>query len=105
MPSDEDRAALAQLADTGVDLTRPRKIEFTMFLGDEAQVERTMNLLSAMGFEPSRFYDKKTGTLSVYAGKVIVPTYDNVVAEQLTINRALSELGVECDGWVTRGDA
>jgi hypothetical protein len=98
-PSDDDGDALRKLHEKGIDLTQPRLIEFTCWATDRASAEQIAARLETLGYACDVFEDDDT--VSVYAGRQMVPSYDALVTAQRDLDAVLREYGTHCDGWGT----
>lgn len=108
-PNDADGDVLRGLAAEGVDLTQPRLLEFYCYAASSAIAEDICARLTALGFKCHIFEDDEQEApddtrLSVYAERVMVPSYDAVIRVQNELNAVLSEFDTCCDGWGTLFD-
>lgn len=109
-PNDADGDVLRSLAAKGVDLTQPRLIEFYCYAATSLIAEKISEKLTALGFKCDIFEDDDEGAtddtrISVYAGRVMVPSYQGVTQVQNELNILLKEYETYCDGWATLVDA
>jgi len=100
-PNDDDGKVLQVLHEKGVDLTKPREIEFYCYVSDLALANEVAAKTKALGFLPDIYEDETTSKISVYNTKKMVPTYQNIVENQRTLNSLLEAFGTKCDGWGT----
>ncbi len=104
-PNDADGDVLRSLASKGVDLSKPRKIEFYCYAADYQTALKIVEEVSELGFTPDIFDDRegsdKSKRFSVYSAKTIIPSYDNIIEEQRVLNELLEKYQTECDGWGT----
>lgn len=59
---------------------------------------------ATLGYEPDLFFDDETDLWSVYCGKRMIASYDNVVKGQRELNEIAVEHCSKCDVWVTGGN-
>lgn len=123
-PNDADGDALRRLAESGVDMSRPRPVDFMVDVEDEAAAQRVLEKLTASGYECEIDFDDGEPDLdeddgdhedldapedidpddefgpawTVVASVVIVPDYDEVIKRQRDITAACEPDGY-CDSW------
>lgn len=100
-PNDDDGNVLQALHAKGVDLTKPREIEFYCYVSDLAQANEVATKTKALGFLPDIYEDETTSKISVYSIKKMVPTYQDIIENQKVLNSLLKAYGTVCDGWGT----
>lgn len=103
-PTDDDGEVLFRLASKGVDLRIKRKIEFTCWACSRDVAENIVQDLASYGYKSTIFVDDDangSGDVSVYAGILILPDHDILLAEQNRLNAILRFHGTSCDGWIT----
>ena len=104
------------MIDSGVDLSKPIEVEFTLDVADEDMGSKLQDELKAAGYlveleyEPGELEEDEAvvdeGVLeefgpswTLYARVQIVPTYEEIMARQENIGRLASKYGSTCDGW------
>jgi regulator of RNase E activity RraB len=79
-------------------------IEFSVDVPNVSTARSIAELVSAHGYEPRIFVCDEDGSVSVYCAKMMMATYDGVVAGQAEVNCLCEPFGGECDGWGTFGN-
>lgn len=100
-PNDDDGNVLQALHEKGIDLTKPREIEFYCYVSDLEQANEVAAKTKALGFIPDIYEDETTSKISVYNTKRMVPTYQDIMEKQKILNSTLKAYGTVCDGWGT----
>jgi len=106
-PNDADGDVLRSLAAKGVDLTQPRRLEFYCYAATVLIAQKIAKKLTDLGFKCDIFEDEEVTDdtrISVYAERVMVPSYQAVTRVQDELNILLKEFGTHCDGWATLVD-
>lgn len=117
-PNDADGAALARLAVRGVDMTKPRLMDFAVAVPDEIVGNEVAKALRQRDYEVEVAYDEgepdATGHIpdsgefapswTVYVEITIVPEYSRIVQIQTELERIAGPLGGKSDGWETVSD-
>jgi Regulator of ribonuclease activity B len=103
-PEEDDGDALRLVEKSGADMSRPMTIEFAIAAPDVGSAQAIAEVVSARGFDPDIFIDDDDQAVSVYCGKSMMATYENVVAVQAELNELCLKYGAECDGWGTFGN-
>mgnify|MGYP001401247542 CR=1 FL=1 len=103
-PNDADGDVLRSLAAKGVDLTQPRLLEFYCYAATVEVARKISGQLTALGYKCDIFEDDHEeipddARISVYAGRVMVPSYEAVTRVQDELNVLLTEFDTYCDGW------
>lgn len=113
--NDGDRNALSQLAERGLDMTRPVKFEFSIHVEDKEKAERVLSALKAakLGSSVEAVFDE--GELedgealsseneqfwpswTVYVSRTMIPSYEAVVGFQKALADVCEGAGMP-DGW------
>ena len=107
-PDDDDGDVLRSLQRQGVDLSKPRSIDFYCYARDRATADQIAAFLDEYGFKSdvSDCDEPEPAPLrySVYAATWMVPDYDALLRTQAEINDLLRQFGTHCDGWGTLVD-
>lgn len=111
-PDDPDGAVLAELAASGVDMTRPLSIDFPVVAIDEDSARAISAALTAAGYDNEVVYDSGepdgdeeydeeeiAPAWDVYVRTRMVPDYDAIVGIQAQLDQIAGPLGGQCDGW------
>lgn len=113
-PDDADGAALADLAEQGVDMTRPLLIEFPVAVPDEAAANKTRMAMTRAGYDAHIDYDEgepdddgeidpddeEYGPLwTVFATIKMVPEYNEIIRIQADLDRLARPFGGNSEGW------
>ena len=93
--------------DRGVDLQKPRKIDFYCYCKAD-QTEDITQLFESIGLSASVFHDDEDDDpetkFSIYGTITMVPDYDQIMEIQALLNRELRRFNTHCDGWGTMSD-
>ena len=107
-PDDSDGDVLRSLQAKGVDLEKSRLIEFYCYAKNRSVAGEIVRRLDPLGFrsditenEDATDPDKR---ISVYSGRQMIPSYDEIITIQAELDAILSEFGTHCDGWGTLVD-
>jgi Regulator of ribonuclease activity B len=112
---DDDRNALSQLAERGLDMTRAVKFEFSIHVEDKEKAERVLSALKAAklgssveavfdegeledGEELNRANEEFWPSWTVYISRTMIPSYEAVVGFQKTLADVCQGVGIP-DGW------
>lgn len=121
-PDDADGAALAGLAERGVDMSQPLDFDFPVAAPDEATAIAIQQALAAAGYESDVEYDEGEPddededdsdglnevdeedeefgpSWTVYVNIQMVPEYDEIMRIQAELDRVAKPLGGYSDGW------
>ncbi len=121
-PDDADGAALANLAEQGVDMSQPLDFDFPVAAPDEAAAIAIQQALAAAGYASEVEYDEGDAddedefgpddedemdaddeevgpSWAVYVNLQMVPEYDEVMRIQAELDRLAQPLGGYSDGW------
>lgn len=82
----------------------PMKIDFAVAVPDEAAAHEVARVAHSRGYEPSPYYDDETRAWTTYCARIMVATYDAVVAAQAELEGLSRPFGGHCDGWGTSGN-
>lgn len=104
---DEDatKAALERIARDGSDLDRPLKMDFFIAVPDETSGRAMAARAADLGFDTSVEQDSETGDWTCYCTKVLVATYEAVVAIEEQLDSLARDIGGYADGFGTFGNA
>ena len=105
-PNDPNGDALRRMEAEGDDLTRPRKIEFTVVFPNENAATQFVDHFRALGFAISA---ERTGTVQdcpwdVIVVRQMVPTHAEIGAFEDSLQRVADNLGGRNDGWGSFSD-
>ena len=107
-PNDADGDVLRSLVERGVDLTKPRIIDFYCYARDELTAQSIVDDLTQLGYACRISLDEETEEpeerQSVYASRSIVPSYKTVIEIQSELDLLLRRYETVCDGWGTLVD-
>lgn len=104
-PDDSTRAALERIARDGSDLARPLKMDFFVAVPHERAGRIIATRVADLGFDTSVEQDTETGDWTCYCTKVLVPTYDTVLAIESQLDSIARDIGGYADGFGTFGNA
>ena len=79
-------------------------IEFTIDIPNNDKAKTMAELIAPLGYTPEIYFDEASKTWSLYCGKSMLATHDNVVEAQVELNEVVAPHGGKCDGWVTGGN-
>ncbi|MCX4248130.1 ribonuclease E inhibitor RraB [Paraliomyxa miuraensis] len=102
---DATRAALERIAQDGSDLNRPLKMDFFVAIPNERGGRIMAARAAELGFETSVEQDAETGDWTCYCTKILVPTYEAVVAIESQLDSLARNMGGHADGFGTFGNA
>lgn len=108
MPKQHDdatREAFERIARDGSDLSRPLKMDFFVAVPHERAGRIMADRVADLGFDTSVERDSETGDWTCYCSKVLVPTYDTVVAIEAQLDSLARDIGGYADGFGTFGNA
>ena len=103
-PDDSDGDALRSVEQHGSNMDEPMKNEFSIDVPDKTAGIAVAERAATLGYEPNLYFDDESARWSVYCGKHMIATYENVVHGQLELNEIAVEHDSRCDGWVTSGN-
>jgi hypothetical protein len=103
-PDDADGDALRSVAESGADMSRPMKIEFTISAPSHETAVAIAEMVSVHGYVPEIYVDEQDYRVSLYCARVMMATYSGVVDAQAQLNRLCRPYAAECDGWITTGN-
>jgi len=103
--ADATRAALERIARDGSDLGRPLKMDFFVAVPDESSGHVVAARAATAGFETSVEQDSETREWTCYCTKVLVPSYQAVVAIEAQLDSLARDIGGYSDGFGTFGNA
>ena len=100
-PDDENGAVLRRMAESGDDLSRPRKIDFTVVLPDEEAARKFAARFVDAGYETKA---EQSGTVpelpwDVLVTKHMVADHADITAFEEELERTALPLGGRHDGW------
>ena len=103
-PNDDDGDALRKLQAQGVDLKKPRVMEFSCDAADMSVAQRIAARLNLLNFS-CRIQEASAASSypkpSVYIRRRMVPSYEAIVSMQRELDDLLAEFETHCDGWGT----
>jgi hypothetical protein len=105
LPDDADGDALRRLAATGSDLTREMEIDFAVDIPDRETGLAFAAIVRPAGFQTRVNQDDETGDWTCYCSCTMVPTYDEMIAAQKTLEELGRPFGARPDGWGSFGNA
>lgn len=123
-PSDADGETLKRLAEAGIDLSKPREIDFMIDVPTEDAGKKVSELTKAQGYAVELIFDEGGDeedfedevfdeddedadddalgpTWTVYATVTLVPTYEELVARQKALTELATPVGGTCEAWGT----
>jgi hypothetical protein len=115
-PNDEDGHVLARFAADGVELSRPRLIDFAVAAPHEQAAQQIAAAISKAGYEAEVYYDEgepdEDGNIdpddpefgpswTVYAKVQMALEHGRLVAIQAHLDRLATPFGGKADGWGT----
>lgn len=113
-PNDADSQALANIADSGVDMSKPIPISFAIAVPNDDVGKAVYAVVAQNGYQAELYFDEGepdyvlgddeefAPSWTVFAIRVAELSYDNVVQIQKNIDQLVSGLGGNCDGWEVR---
>lgn len=111
-PDDADGQALQKLAEAGNDFSKPMDVDIQIAAPDEEVAIQIANSASALGYRTEVFFDDDLEDVgeapepwTCECSKVILVTYDRILAVQEELNHIAKPLACYVDGWSTYGNA
>lgn len=113
-PDDADGAVLADLAASGIEMSKPLDIEFSVAATGEKSARKILDVLTKKGYEAEIVYDEgepdDDGEIdpddeefgpswTVVVNVRMVPEYTDIVRIQSELDGLTKSLGGTCDGW------
>jgi hypothetical protein len=105
LPRDSDGDALRRLIATGSDLSKEMEIDFAVDIPDRDTGLAFAAAVARMGYRTSVYQDGSAGEWSCYCSRVMIPSYDAIVAVQETLERIGRPFHAKPDGWGSFGNA
>ena len=102
-PDDEDGEALRRVAALGADMSRPMEIDFFVAVPDREAGEAVARLASGLGYRVEVVHDEEDDAWDCYCTRVMLATYDGIVAAQRELDGLSRPFGGRSDGWGTPG--
>jgi Regulator of ribonuclease activity B len=103
-PDDDDGEALRRVEESGADMLKPMKIEFSIDVPSEKREHLRAERIAALGYAPHIFVDDESGSVSIYCARTMLATHEAVVAAQAELNEICVPIAARCDGWITAGN-
>ena len=111
-PDNADGNALKHLEETGSDLSQPMDVDIQVAAPDELTAVEVANAALALGYRSEVFFDEDLEDVedasepwTCECSKVMMLTYDAIIAAQAELNAIAQPLGGYVDGWATFGNA
>jgi hypothetical protein len=104
-PDDADGDALRRLASDGSDLSQPMDIDFAVAVPDEETGKAVVLLAAARGYRPAVSQDDETGEWTCNCSRLMVPSYEALLAAQAELDELARSVGGYVDGWGSFGNA
>lgn len=111
-PDDIDGNALKHLIEHGSDLNKPMDIDIQIAAPDEDIAIQIANVAAGLGYRTEIFFDEDIEDVeeapepwTCECSKVMLVTYDGIVAAQEQLNQLAKPLTCYVDGWSTFGNA
>lgn len=113
-PDDADGQALARLAQSGVDMTKPISFDFMVAAPDEATAEAIGKSLQAAGYDVELEYDEGEPiedrgdsdddgefgpSWTIYVTISMVPKHSEILRVQQELDALAAQFGGHSDGW------
>ena len=105
LPNDSDGDALRRLIAAGSDLSKEMKIDFAVAVPDQERGNAFAAVVEPMGFTTDVDRDSETGEWTCYCSRILIPTYDEIVAIQDRLEAIGRPYDAKPDGWGTLGNA
>jgi regulator of RNase E activity RraB len=124
-PDDADGAVLRNLAADGNDMSRPMSIDFQIAAPDADVAQAVATEAQKLGFEVSVYmnddpdesgfeddplgaelegFDEDDSPFTCECSRVMIPTYDGIMAAQAELESLANSTGAVLDGWGTFGN-
>jgi hypothetical protein len=105
LPQDSDGDALRRLVATGSDLSKEMEVDFAVHVPDQKTGLTFAAIAESMGFRADVAQGGKTGKWTCYCSRTMIPTYDEIVAIQESLEEAGRAYNAKPDGWGSFGNA
>lgn len=103
-PNDADGDALRRVVRGGSDMSKPMEIDFTIDVPDEGAGRAIADRAGLLGYRTKVGHDGEDDAWTCYCTKLMLATYDGVVAAQEELEAISAPSGGHCDGWGTFGN-
>jgi hypothetical protein len=105
LPNDSDGDALRRLIATGSDLSREMEIDFAVDVPNKETGLAFAAVVGPLGFRTVVDRGDATGRWTCYCSRKMVPSYDEIVSIQETLDQVGRPYNAKPDGWGTFGNA
>jgi hypothetical protein len=92
------------VAANGADMSKSMLIEFTIAASSIECARSLAERIAGIGYSSDLYVDDEDGSVSLYCGRIMLATYEGVVAAQAELNMLCRPVGANCDGWLTAGN-
>lgn len=104
-PNDETGQSLNRLKNDGSDMLKVMKIDFFIEVPDPDSGSKVTQVLSKKFYECSIEQDEDTQEWTCYASKLLIPSYENVIAEEKYLDFVSQKFGGKLAGFGSYGNA
>ncbi|WP_055735440.1 MULTISPECIES: ribonuclease E inhibitor RraB [Bacillaceae] len=98
-PNDDDGAVLQSLKDSGVDMSKPREVEFILLCPNRRSARKVAKLVELEGYEVDVDEDEEHEEFVLVCKKVIHLTHAEIVKHQHDLEEITARYEVKIDGW------
>lgn len=103
-PNNADGDALQRIADHGSNMSKPMRVDFCVAVPNESAGKSVAELAATKGFVTELVKNHDGLGWTCYCTKVMVPTYDAIIAAQDELNEISKPYGGYGVGWETPGN-
>ena len=110
-PNDADGDGLRMIAESGSDFDKPMDVDIQIAAASEETAINIANVVGAMGYRTEIYLDEdvevedSAEAWTCECSKVMLLTYDNIVAVQEELDKVVKPLSGFVDGWSTYGNS
>ncbi|WP_144560243.1 ribonuclease E inhibitor RraB [Shouchella miscanthi] len=98
-PNDDDGAVLQSLKDSGVDMSKPREVEFILLCPNRRIARKVAKLVELEGYVVDVDEDEGHEEFVLVCKKVISLTHAEIVKQQHDLEEITAKYEVKIDGW------
>ena len=100
-PDDDNGKMLTAMAESGIDLTKALNVDFFLVFEDQRDAESALEELtkSDLEGEVELLLNDESGKWELIVCLNMVPEYDAIVEQEVSLNHFAEEFGGMTDGW------
>jgi hypothetical protein len=105
LPNDSDGDALRRLLESGSDLSKEMMIDFAVDVPDRETGMAFADEVAALGFQVDVDLDTPTNSWTCYCSRKMIPSYNEIVSIQRTLENIGNLYNAKPSGWGSYGNA